>query len=165
MKITLSPSLRSSLTLAFAIGLTVFLILLALATPPTQAAVAGLLVTAAIAATLLHLSTEIVVEDDELSIRTLTTSFHEQVHNLNAATDDKVDFRHDEHYGIKRLFRGTNLAGFRVGWFVLNDGKVAFVCVTRKRRARAMETRDGYLLLLDPRIARRIEQYRDLHAT
>lgn len=164
MKITLSPSLQSSVTLAATLGLVVFLILVALATPLVQSAIAGLLVAAAIAATLLHLSTKIVVEDDELSIRTWTTSFHEQVHNLNPALETKVDFRHDERYGLKRLFRGTNLRGFRVGWFVLNDGTVAFVCLTRKRRARAVTTRDGYCLLLDPWLARRIEQYRHLHA-
>ena len=34
---------------------------------------------------------------------------------------------------------------------------VAFVCVSRKRKARALKTRDGCYILLDPRIARRIQ--------
>ena len=95
--------------------------------------------------------------DNRLTIRYLVYSFSDELENIRAGATPKFDFRHDDNLGVKRLFRGTRLPCFKVGWFVLRNGKVAFVCVSRKRRARALVTRDGCYILVDPRIARWIQ--------
>ena len=95
--------------------------------------------------------------DNRLTIRYLIYSFSDELENIRAGATPKFDFRRDDNLGVKRLFRGTRLPCFKVGWFVLRNGKVAFVCVSRKRRARALVTRDGCYILVDPRIARWIQ--------
>lgn len=95
--------------------------------------------------------------DNRLTIRYLVYSFSDDLENIRDGATPKFDFRHDDSLGVKRLFRGTRLPCFKVGWFVLRNGKVAFVCVSRKRRARALVTRDGCYILVDPRIARWIQ--------
>ena len=94
---------------------------------------------------------------DRLTIRYLIYSFSDRLENIQVEATSKFDFRRDDRLGVKRLYQGTRLPCFKVGWFVLKNGAVAFVCVSRKRRARALKTRDGCYILVDPRIARRIQ--------
>ena len=95
--------------------------------------------------------------DNCLTIRYLVYSFSDELENIQIAATPKFDFRRDDVLGFKKLYRGTRLPSFNVGWFVLRNGAAAFVCVSRKRRARALVTRDGCYILVDPRIARRIQ--------
>ena len=95
--------------------------------------------------------------ENRLTIRYLLCSFSDELKNIQAAATPKFDFRRDDILGFKRLYRGTQLPCFNVGWFVLRNGAVAFVCLSRKRKARAFRTRDGCYILVDPRIARRIQ--------
>ena len=92
-----------------------------------------------------------------LNIRCPLFSFCDQLDNLQLATVRKFDFRRDEQFGLKRLYRGTRLPSFNVGWFVLKNDAAAFVCLSGKRKARALKTHDGFYILVDPRIARKIE--------
>ena len=69
---------------------------------------------------------------------------------------DKFLFRSDEKYALSKLYHGTRVLGFYVGWYTLKDGSVAFACVSRKRHARAISTKDGVRLVLDPGLARLI---------
>ena len=94
---------------------------------------------------------------NRLTIRYLVYSFSDELENIQVAATPKFDFRRDDNLGFKRLYQGTRLPCFNVGWFVLRNGAVAFACVSRKRKARAFKTRDGCYLLVDPRIARRIQ--------
>ena len=96
-------------------------------------------------------------------VRYLIYCFSEKLENMQIEVTSKFDFRRDEELGFKALYEGTRLPCFNVGWFVLNNDSVAFVCLTRKRRARAFKTHDGCYLVLDPHIARRIEAV--AHAT
>ena len=95
--------------------------------------------------------------DNRLIIRYLVYSFSDELRNIQLAATPKFDFRRDDNLGFKKLYQGTRLPCFNVGWFVLRNGGVAFVCVSRKRRARALRTRDGCYILVDPRIASRIQ--------
>lgn len=92
-----------------------------------------------------------------LNIRYLVYSFSDRLENIQVVGEAKFDFRRDNQLGFKRLYEGTRLPCFNVGWFILKNGAVAFVCLTRKRRARAFKTRDGCYILLDPGIARQIQ--------
>ena len=94
---------------------------------------------------------------NRLTVRYLVYSFTADLQNIQTAATPKFDFRRDDDLGFKKLHRGTRLPGFNVGWFLLRNGATAFVCVSRKRKARAFKTRDGCYILIDPRIARRIE--------
>ena len=94
---------------------------------------------------------------DRLTIRYLSYSFSDKLQNIQFAPRRKVDFHRDAHLGIKKLHRGTRLPSFHMGWFVLRNGAVAFACLSRKRRARVLKTRDGCYILVDPQVARRIQ--------
>ena len=93
---------------------------------------------------------------DKLTIRYLSYTFADRLENIQIVPTPKFDFRSHKKLGVKRLYQGTRLPCFHVGWFVLRNGSVAFVCVSRKRKARAFKTHDGCYILVDPRIARRI---------
>ncbi|MXY06312.1 MAG: hypothetical protein F4171_16565 [Gammaproteobacteria bacterium] len=95
--------------------------------------------------------------ENRLTIRYLCYSFSDDLENIQVAALQKFDFYRDANLGFKKLHRGTRLPCFNVGWFVLRNGAVAFACLSRKRRARALMTRDGCYLLVDPHIARRIQ--------
>ena len=94
---------------------------------------------------------------DQLTIRYLSYSFSDELQNIQFAALGKIDFHRDANLGFKRLHSGIRLPSFHVGWFVLRNGAVAFACLSRKRRARALMTRDGCYILVDPHIARRIQ--------
>lgn len=101
------------------------------------------------------------IDQESISIQYLSTSFEDRLDNLKPCASAKFNYIDDRELGLKKLFRGIQLRCFCVGWFVLNNRSVAYVCVSRKQRARMIETRDGYYLLLDPGIARRIERHLD----
>lgn len=92
-----------------------------------------------------------------LTIRYLIYSFSDRLENIRVQATPKFDFRRDDRLGFRKLYQGTRLPCFNVGWFVLRNGAMAFVCLSRKRNARALKTRDGCYILVDPRIARRIQ--------
>ncbi len=102
-------------------------------------------------------ATIIVDSQGTLNIHCPLFSFCDQLDNLQLTPVPKFDFRRDEQFGLRRLYRGTRLPSFYVGWFVLKNDDVAFVCLSRKRKARAFKTHDGLYILIDPRIAREIE--------
>ena len=95
--------------------------------------------------------------ENRLTIRYLSYSFSDELRNIQVATLRKFDFHRDAHLGFKKLHSGTRLPWFNVGWFELRNGAVAFACLSRKRKARALKTRDGCYILVDPHIARRIQ--------
>ena len=122
--------------------------------------VLGVLLVALAVAAMTGLSSRATIQidaGDRLTIRYLVYSFCDRLENIRVEATPKFDFRRDATLGVKRLYRGTRLPCFNVGWFVLRNGAVAFVCVSRKRKARAFKTRDGCYILVDPRIARRIQ--------
>ncbi len=94
---------------------------------------------------------------NRLTIQYLSCSFTDDLQNIRFPAFGKIDFHRDAHLGFKKLHRGIRLPSFHVGWFVLRNGAVAFACLSRKRRARALMTRDGCYILVDPHIARRIQ--------
>ena len=96
---------------------------------------------------------------DRLTIRYLSCSFSDELQNIQFAPLGKIDFHRDADLGFKKLHSGIRLPSFHVGWFVLRNGAVAFACLSRKRRARALMTRDGCYILVDPHIARRIQAF------
>lgn len=59
----------------------------------------------------------------------------------------------DEHTGLKPLFKsnGTNLPGFRSGWFRLRNRNKALVATAGSPRVLYLPTTQGYDLLLQPR--------------
>jgi len=105
------------------------------------------------------LSVSIDLNDKDIHIRYLNHELQDNIDNLVPVASPKFDYRKDERHGLKKLHAGTRLHGFAVGWFTLKNDDVAFSCVTRKSRARFFESRDGYLLILDPRVASKIETY------
>ena len=122
--------------------------------------VPGVLAVALAFAAMISVSLRATVEIDSknrLTIRYLVYSFSDKLENIQVEATPKFDFRRDDTLGFKKLYKGTRLPCFNVGWFVLKNGAVAFVCVSRKRKARALKTRDGCYILVDPRIARRIQ--------
>lgn len=98
---------------------------------------------------------------DRLTIRYLIHSLTVRLENIEVVPTPRFDFRRHRKLGVKRLYQGTRLPGFHAGWFVLRNGSVAFVCVSRKRKASAFKTHNGCYILVDPRIARRIRNAAD----
>lgn len=130
----------------------------------TQTDITGLLLGITVAAALVllswtHLRAVIEIADGKLTVRYNNQVFCEQLKNLRVASDRKLDFESDPAHGIDKSIIASRIKGFNVGWFRLRDDSVAFACLSRKRRARAIETRDGYVLLLDPGVARRIQRF------
>ncbi|XOV85520.1 MAG: hypothetical protein ACFHXK_10470 [bacterium] len=96
------------------------------------------------------------VEEGRLRINCMFASFVDTIDNLQPEVSDKFLFRSDETYALSKLYLGTRVLGFYVGWYTLKDGSVAFACISRKRHARALSTKDGVRLILDPGLARLI---------
>ena len=94
---------------------------------------------------------------NRLTIRYLIYSFSDQLENIRPVNNSKIAFRRDDRFGFKKLYMGTRLPCFHVGWFRLRNGAVGFLCLSRKRKARAFITNDGCYILLDPRVARQIQ--------
>jgi len=105
------------------------------------------------------MAVKIVVDDNRLNIRALSCSFGDKLDNFEPSASKKFSFKQDEQLGLKKRFLGADLEGFHVGWFGLAGGDVGFACLTRKERARTLKTRDGYHLLLDPSLAKKVERY------
>lgn len=94
---------------------------------------------------------------NRLHVRYLVYSFSTKLKHLQRAPTPKFDFRRDEELGLARMYQGTRVPSFRVGWFLLRNQSVAFACVTRKRRAQAFKIRKGLYLVVDPALARQIQ--------
>ena len=93
---------------------------------------------------------------NRLHVRYLVHSFSTKLKHLQRAPTPKFDFRRDGELGLARLYQGTRVPSFMVGWFLLRNDAVAFACVTRRRRAQAFKIRKGLYLVVDPAIARQI---------
>ena len=94
---------------------------------------------------------------NRLHVRYLVHSFSVKLRHLQRAPSPKFDFRRHGELGLARMYQGTRVPSFRVGWFLLRNRSVAFACVTRKHRARAFEIRKGLYLVVDPALARQIQ--------
>ena len=158
MRIVVRPGKSALIAPAVIVGMLLAAASMVAGNAPFGAVAIGAAVALLTVAFLAQLQATIAVEGDSITVRYLGTSFQDQLSNFEPASTKKFDYRQDRRFGLKRLFRGIHLRGFCVGWFVLRDASVAFVCLSRKRRARALTTRDGYTLMLDPGIARRIER-------
>ena len=145
--LTVGLTVWLALSLGFALAGVAMLSTLVLATA----------VGAACALMVYQLHADIYLIGDEVRIHYWSTSFVDSVANLADGPGPKYDFRHDETKGLKRLWQGTRLIGFYVGWYSLNDDSPAFVCLTRKHRARRFKTTDGVSLVLDPGVARQLD--------
>lgn len=161
MKFTVRPSLWANLPLLVGLEGLLFVLLWGMGQPPLSAIIHSLLISLAFAGILLQLTTTIEVVDSQLTIRNWNwlTSFKMSVDNLEVTPSAKFDYRHDAEMSLKRRFYSMVLRRFRVGWYVLENDILAFVCLTRRARARAIATKDGRYLLLDPGIARSLEFY------
>ena len=94
---------------------------------------------------------------NRLHVRYLIHSFSTKLKHLQRAPTPKFDFRHDGELGLARMYQGTRVPSFRVGWFLLRNKAVAFACITRKRQAQAFKIRKGLYLVVDPAMARQIQ--------
>ena len=151
------PSFGSGIGLSLTVSAFLLMATLALGYDLLTAFVASLLAGMACSFSILPLKATVSINDDKLEIDYCgITSFSEDLRNLTAKPSGKFLFRDDPKYGLNKLFRGTRLMGFHVGWYVLNDGSLAFVCVSRKKRARSIVTPDGVRLVVDPGVARAI---------
>lgn len=161
MKFTVRPSLLANLPLLVALGGLLLVLFWVMGQPLVPALLHSLLISLAFAGILLQLTTTIEVVDSQLTIRNWNwlTSFKMAVDNLAVTSSAKFDYRHDSEMSLKRRFYSMVLRRFRVGWYVLENDTLAFVCLTRRERARAIATKDGRYLLLDPGIARSLELY------
>lgn len=125
--------------------------------PTIQGALSGIFIGLALVVSgWLHLRAVIEVEGEELRVRYQNQTYAERLDNLTLVSGEKLNFQEDPRRGIGASILGSKIKGFNVGWFKLKDESVAFACLSRKHNARALKSRDGYLLLLDPRVARRI---------
>lgn len=109
--------------------------------------------------TMFQLQAVIRVEQGRLSIVSTFASFSEKLENLNLDVSEKFLYRTDAENALNKFHFGTRILGFYVGWFTLNDGSVAFACVSRKRHARAISTKDGVKIVLDPGLAMSIAEF------
>lgn len=159
MRIAIQPQPTSLTILGFAVGLPLCGLLVLSHIPPLSALFWSSLVALTCVALASQLRATIQVGQDRIRIQYLLTSFADRLGNIEPQASEKFDFRTDERLGLKRLYLGTRLFGFYVGWYVLRDDSVAFVCVSRKHRARRLSTKDGHQLILDPGTAREVESY------
>lgn len=159
IRIDVRPRVRTFLVLGGAVALPLLLVLSLQASPPAACAVAVLVSLLSVALAAPHLRATIELDGDSISIRHPFHGFADRLDNLEPVASSKFDFRQDRQRGLKRLFRGVHLRGFHMGWFVLRNDAVAYVCLSRRQRARLFEGRDGYCLVLDPGTARRVERH------
>lgn len=156
MDIVIRPQVRSMVMVA-GVATTGMLFVGLLSTMSTFEAVTLAFFIGAIALLMMfQLRAVVSVDEDRLRINCMFASFVDKIDNLEPDVSDKFLFRSDEQYALSKLYLGTRVLGFYVGWYTLKDGSVAFVCVSRKRHARALSTKDGVRLVLDPGLARQI---------
>lgn len=158
LRIEVRAGRSTLLFLAVVLGLPLAVLITAVQ-PTLQGALSGILIGLALVAFgWLHLRAVIEVDGSELRVRYQNQTFAERLDNLRMTSSQKLNFEDDPDRGIERSILGSKVKGFHVGWFSLRDETVAFACLSRKRNARALESRDGYVLLLDPKVARRISE-------
>ncbi len=156
LRIEVRAGRSTLLFLAFVLGLPLAVLITA-NQPTLQGAISGILIGLALVVSgWLHLRAVIEVQDGELRVRYQNQTYAERLDNLRMVSEDKMNFEEDPRRGIRTSILGSKIKGFNVGWFKLRDDSVAFACLSRKHNARALQSRDGYLLLLDPKVARRI---------
>lgn len=156
LRIEVRAGRSTLLFLAFVLGLPLAVLITA-NQPTIQGALTGIFIGLALVVSgWFHLRAVIEVDGGELRVRYQNQTYAERLDNLRFVSDEKMNFEEDPRRGIGASILGSKIKGFNVGWFRLRDDSVAFACLSRKRNARALESRDGYLLLLDPRVARKI---------
>jgi len=155
----LRPGRQALLSLAAIVCAAELVLLLVLGVDAGRSLIAAALSALAVAWVVAqHLATTIELDGDRLRIRNLMTSFEDRIDNIEPDCSAKFDYRADRRFALRRRLLGTTLYNFRVGWFLLRDGSPAFACLSRQHRARALTTRDGCRVLLDPGVARRLQR-------
>ena len=105
------------------------------------------------------LAVSVNVSDGQLSIKTHSCCFRDRLKNIETGLSSSINYKHHQKLGLKRHCLGANIEGYRVGWFTLNSGDIAFACLIGTERARLLTTRDGCQVLLTPSIARELESF------
>ena len=155
--VQIRPGLSSLLMVGLGVGLVIALTLGVAGLPLFSTVVLAATVGLSCALMVYQLHADIYLTPEEVRIHYWSTTFVDSVKNLRDGPGEKFDFRKDEQRALNRLRLGTRLLGFYVGWYSLKDGSPAFVCLTRKHRARRFRTNDGVSLVLDPGVARKLE--------
>jgi len=158
MKIVLRPSLMPLIILCLLLGAP-FIFVFINKGNIWAVVLTTVLIVVAVAFLSLMLSATIKLSDGKICISTLTCNFERPVDSISEKVSPKFPYHEDPEYGLKKRLLGSHLSGFHVGWFVLNNDSVGFVCVTRKKRARALYIGDNCFLVLDPSIAKEIVRY------
>ncbi len=156
MDIVIRPQVRSMVMVAGAAAVGMLLIGLLSSMSTFEAITLSLFIGVIALLMMFQLQAVVKVEEGRLRINCMFASFVDKIDNLKPEVSDKFLFRSDEKYALRKLYLGTRVLGFYVGWYTLKDGSVAFACVSRKRHARALSTKDGVRLVLDPGLARLI---------
>lgn len=124
-----------------------------------KALLLGLLIAGFLVLNVAQLCATIRAQDDVLRIDYLLVSCDASIDDLSSEVSQKFDYRRDPEFGLDTLLLGTRLFGFHVGFYKLKDGSTAYVCLSRKKHARAITAENGFKLLLDPGIAKRVVRY------
>lgn len=156
MDIVIRPQMRSMLLVALFATSGMLIIGLLSAMTTLEVTTLALFIGAIALLMMFQLQAVIKVEDGRLQINCMFASFVDKIDNLKPEVSDKFLFRSDKKYALDKLYLGTRVLGFYVGWYTLKDGSVGFACVSRKRHACAISTKDGVRLILDPSVARTI---------
>lgn len=158
MRIVLRPRLMPLITLCLALGAP-FIVVFINKGNAWGVVLTSVLIVLAVAFLSFMLSATIKMQDDKIRISTLTCNFESPIDSISENVSPKFSYHEDPEYGLKKHVLGSHLSGFHVGWFVLNNDSVGFVCVTRKKRARAIYIGENCFLVLDPSIAKKIVKY------
>jgi hypothetical protein len=156
MDIVIRPQMRSMVMVASAATIGMLLVGLLSTMSVFEAVTLAFFIGAIALLMMFQLQAVVKVEEGRIRINYLFASFVDKIDNLKPEVSDKFLFRSDEKYALTKLYLGTRVIGFYVGWYALKDGSVAFACVSRKRHARVLSTKDGVRLVLDPGLARLI---------
>lgn len=103
------------------------------------------------------MTVRITLENGHIHIRYLNYQYYDSLDNFYPEASSKFSYRQDKQLGLKHMLSGTNLKGFKVGWCELKNEAPGFICLTRRKNARALAAKDGTYLLLDPSVAEQVE--------
>jgi len=159
MKINIQPSWRSLGIIAASMALffVVWFVLAGFAWE--KAAVAALVIGAFTAVSLGQLRATINADKDVFLINYPLVSLKVDADELSSEASEKFEYRRDPDLGLNKLLFGTRGFGFHVGYYSLNDGSTAFVCLSTKKNARAIDLNAELRLLLNPGVAKRVSSF------
>lgn len=155
---TLRPEPRTYVVVGIVAFASTLLLHLLSGTDLLQALYVSGIVSLATSLTLFSLKAVIKIDGDVLEIDYVRATFADKLSNIKTEATEKFLFKDDPLLALGKLYLGTRIIGFYVGWYTLKDGSAAYVCVSRRRRARALATKDGVRLILDPGIAKALSK-------